>query len=137
MKKRTLSLLLALVMMLSLLPMGVFAAGDTLKDIPIPKPAAPNYFMTDVEYENHSGDIRIVTLFDNSMLELVTAHDIDEEAFYEKYGITNEFYYDFRVRMQYDVNVDGKGWQYTSEWDELDGYTGAYEMGYDQNYLHD
>ena len=51
MKKRTLSFLLALMMCLSLLPMTALAAGDTLKDVPIPKPAAPNYFMTDVEYE--------------------------------------------------------------------------------------
>ena len=81
MKKRTLSFLLALVMCLSLLPMTALAAGDTLKDVPIPKPAAPNYFMTDMEYENHSGDIRIVTLFDNSMLELVRENDIDPEGF--------------------------------------------------------
>ena len=137
MKKRTLSFLLALVMCLSLLPMTALAAGDTLKDIPIPKPAAPNYFMTDVASENWHGYIRIVTLFDNSMLALVSEHDIDEEAFYAKYGIANEYYYDFRIKMQYDVNVDGRGWQYTPEWDELDGYTGAYDVGYDQNYLHD
>ena len=115
MKKRTLSFLLALVMCLSLLPMTALAAGDTLKDVPIPKPAAPNYFMTDMEYENHSGDIRIVTLFDNSMLELVRENDIDPEGFYAKYGITNEYYNGLSIRMQYDVNVDGRGWQYTSE----------------------
>ena len=40
MKKRTLSFLLALVMCLFLLPMTALAAGDTLKDVPIPKPAA-------------------------------------------------------------------------------------------------
>ena len=137
MKKRTLSFLLALVMCLSLLPMTALAAGDTLKDVPIPKPAAPHYFMTDVEYENHSGDIRIVTLFDNSMLELVRENDIDPEGFYAKYGITNEYYNDLYIQMQYDVNVDGRGWQYTPEWDEDWGYTGSYAAGYDQNYLHD
>ena len=137
MKKRTLSFLLALVMCLSMLPVTALAAGDTLKDVPIPKPAAPHYFMTDVEYESWNGSIRIVTLFDNSMLELVRENDIDPEGFYVKYGITNEYYNDLFIRMQYDVNVDGRGWQYTSEWDEVDGYTGSYAAGYDQNYLHD
>lgn len=137
MKKRTLSFLLALVMCLSLLPMTALAAGDTLKDVPIPKPAAPNYFMTDVEYEGWHGDIRIVTLFDNSMLELVRENDIDPEGFYAKYGITNEYYNGLYIQMQYDVNVDGRGWQYTPEWDKEWGYTGSYSAGYDQNYLHD
>ena len=137
MKKRTLSFLLALMMCLSLLPMTALAAGDTLKDVPIPKPAAPNYFMTDVEYEGWHGDIRIVTLFDNSMLELVRENDIDPEGFYAKYGITNDNYNGLYIQMQYDVNVDGRGWQYTSEWDEVGGYTGSYTAGYDQNYLHD
>ena len=137
MKKRTFSFLLALVMCLSLLPMTALAAGDTLKDVPIPKPAAPNHFMTDVEYEGWHGDIRIVTLFDNSMLELVRENDIDPEGFYAKYGITNDNYNDLYIQMQYDVNVDGRGWQYTSEWDEVGGYTGSYTAGYDQNYLHD
>ena len=36
--KRRLSILLALVLCLSLLPMTTLAAGDTLKDIPLPKP---------------------------------------------------------------------------------------------------
>ena len=113
------------------------AAGDTLKDVPIPKPAAPNYFMTDVASENWDGYIRIVTLFDNSMLELVSENDIDPEGFYAKYGITNEYYNDLSIRMQYDVNVDDRGWQYTPEWDKDWGYTGSYAAGYDQNYLHD
>ena len=137
MKKRTLSFLLALVMCLSLLPMTALAAGDTLKDVPIPKPAAPNYFMTDVEYEGWHGYIRIVTLFDNSMLELVRENDIDPEGFYAKYGITNDNYNGLYIQMQYDVNVDGRGWQYTPEWDEEWGYTGSYAAGYDKNYLHD
>ena len=137
MKKRTFSFLLALMMCLSLLPMTALAAGDTLKDVPIPKPAAPHYFMTDVEYEGWHGDIRIVTLFDNSMLELVRENDIDPEGFYAKYGITNEYYNGLYIQMQYDVNVDGRGWQYTPEWDEVGGYTGSYTAGYDQNYLHD
>ena len=137
MKKRTFSFLLALMMCLSLLPMTALAAGDTLKDVPIPKPAAPHYFMTDVEYEGWHGDIRIATLFDNSMLELVRENDIDPEGFYAKYGITNDNYNDLYIQMQYDVNVDGRGWQYTPEWDEVGGYTGSYTAGYDQNYLHD
>ncbi|MBE6031410.1 MAG: hypothetical protein E7225_07450, partial [Clostridiales bacterium] len=137
MKRRIFVILLALVMVVTMMPMTALAAGDTLKDVPIPKPATPNYFMTDMKYESHDGNIRIVSLFDNSMLALVSEHDIDEEAFYTKHGISNEYYYDFRIKMQYDVNVDSRGWQYTTEWDELDGYTGAYDVGYDQQYLHE
>ena len=134
MKKRTLSFLLALVMCLSLLPMTSLAAGDTLKDVPIPKPAAPNYFVAGSEYETHDHTIRMITVFDNSMVQLATEEDVDSEAFWAKYGVTNEGYYEFNLRMQYDVNIDGRGWQYTPAWDEdLYGYTGAYDMGYDYN----
>jgi len=134
MKKRTLSFLLALVMCLTLLPMTALAAGDTLKDVPIPKPAAPNYFVAGSEYETHDHTIRMITVFDNSMVQLATEEDVDSEAFWAKYGVTNEGYYEFNLRMQYDVNIDGRGWQYTPAWDEdLYGYTGAYDMGYDYN----
>ena len=135
--KRILAMLLALVMCMALLPVTVSAAGDTLKDVPIPKPAAPDYFMTDVAYDGWDGYIRIVTVFDNSMLELGRENDIDPEGFYAKYGITNDNYNNLYIKMQYDVNVDGRGWQYTSAWDEEWGYTGSYSAGYDQNYLHD
>ena len=132
MKKRTLSFLLALVMCLTLLPMTALAAGDTLKDVPIPKPMAPNYFVAGSEYETHDHTIRMVTVFDNSMVQLATEEDVDSEAFWAKYGVTNEGYYEFNLRMQYDVNIDGRGWQYTPAWDEdLYNYTGAYDMGYD------
>ena len=134
MKKRTLSFLLALVMCLSLLPMTALAAGDTLKDVPLPKPMAPNYFVAGSEYETHDHTIRMITVFDNSMVQLATEEDVDSEAFWAKYGVTNEGYYEFNLRMQYDVNIDGRGWQYTPAWDEdLYGYTGAYDMGYDYN----
>jgi len=132
--KRRLSILLALVLCLSLLPMTTLAAGDTLKDIPLPKPMTPNYFVAGSEYETHDHTIRIVTVFDNSMVQLATEEDVDSEAFWAKYGVTNEGYYEFNLRMQYDVNIDGRGWQYTPAWDEdLYGYTGAYDMGYDYN----
>ncbi len=132
MKKRTLSFLLVLVMCLSLLPMTALAAGDTLKDVPLPKPMAPNYFVAGSEYETHDHTIRMVTVFDNSMVQLATEEDVDSEAFWAKYGVTNEGYYEFNLRMQYDVNIDGRGWQYTPAWDEdLYNYTGAYDMGYD------
>ena len=134
MKKRTFSFLLALVMCLSLLPMTALAAGDTLKDVPLPKPMAPNYFVAGSEYETHDHTIRIVTVFDNSMVQLATEEDVDSEAFWAKYGVTNEGYYEFNLRMQYDVNIDGRGWQYTPAWDEDQyNYTGAYDMGYDYN----
>ena len=134
MKKRTLSFLLALVMCLSLLPMTALAAGDTLKDVPLPKPMAPNYFVAGSEYETHDHTIRMITVFDNSMVQLATEEDVDSEAFWAKYGITNEGYYEFDLWMQYDVNIDGRGWQYTPAWDEdRYNYTGAYDMGYDYN----
>jgi len=133
MKKKFLSTLLALTMCLSLLPVTA-AAGDTLKNVPIPKPMAPNYFVAGSEYETHDHTIRIVTVFDNSMVQLSTEEDVDSEAFWAKYGVSNEGYYEFSLWMQYDVNVDGRGWQYTPAWDEdLYGYTGAYDMGYDYN----
>ena len=135
--KRIFAMLLALTMCLTLLPMVASATGDTLKDVPIPKPAAPDYFMTDVAYDGWDGEIRMVTLFDNSMLQLVSENDIDPVGFYAKYGITNNDYNDLYIQMQYDVNVDGRGWQYTSAWDEEWGYTGSYSAGYDQNYLRD
>ncbi len=121
-------------MCLSVMTMTALAAGDTLKNVPIPKPMAPNYFVAGSEYETHDHTIRMITVFDNSMVQLATEEDVDSEAFWKKYGVTNEGYYEFNLRMQYDVNIDGHGWQYTPAWDEdLYNYTGAYDMGYDYN----
>ncbi len=132
--KKLISILLALAMCLSVMTMTALAAGDTLKDIPIPKPMAPNYFAAGSEYETHDHTIRIVTVFDNSMVQLSTEESVDSDAFWQKYGVTNEGFYEFNLRMQYDVNIDGRGWQYTPAWDEdLYGYTGAYDKGYDYN----
>ncbi len=132
--KKLLSILLALTMCLSVMTMTALAAEDTLKDVPIPKPMAPNYFVAGAEYETHDHTIRMITVFDNSMVQLATEESTDSEAFWQKYGVTNEGYYEFDLRMQYDVNIDGRGWQYTPAWDEdLYGYTGAYDRGYDYN----
>ncbi len=121
-------------MCLSVMTMTTFAAEDTLKDVPIPKPMAPNYFVAGSEYETQNHSIRMITVFDNSMVQLATEESTDSEAFWQKYGVTNEGYYEFNLRMQYDVNIDGRGWQYTPAWDEdLYGYTGAYDRGYDYN----
>ncbi len=132
--KKLLSVILALTMCLSVMTFTAFAVEDTLKDVPIPKPMAPNYFVAGSEYETHDHTIRMITVFDNSMVQLATEESTDSEAFWKKYGVTNEGYYEFNLRMQYDVNIDGRGWQYTPAWDEdLYNYTGAYDMGYDYN----
>ncbi len=132
--KKLLSVILALTMCLSVMTMTAFAVEDTLKDVPIPKPMTPNYFVAGAEYETHDHTIRMVTVFDNSMVQLSTEESTDSEAFWQKYGVTNKDYYEFDLRMQYDVNIDGRGWQYTPAWDEdLYGYTGAYDKGYDYN----
>ncbi len=132
--KKLLSCILALTMCLSVMTMTALAAEDTLKNVPLPKPKAPNYFIAGSEYETHDHTIRMITVFDNSMVQLATEEDVDSEAFWKKYGVTNEGYYEFNLRMQYDVNIDGRGWQYTPAWDEeLYNYTGAYDKGYDYN----
>ena len=129
MKKRImLSVLLAIAMCLSVMT-STASATETLKGVGLPKPAAPHYFK--VEDSGGSDSFYIYSVLDNSMIELATEHNVDENAFYTKYGIENEGYNHFGLYMQYDVNVNGKGWQYTSEWDEVDGYTGNYERGYD------
>lgn len=134
MKKRMISFLLVIVLCLSLLPATTFAAGDTLKNVPLPKPMTPNYFVAGSEYENHDHTIRMISVFDNSMVQLAAEENIDSEAFWARYGVTNEGYYNFDLRMQYDVNVDGRGWQYTPAWDEdIYNYTGSYCAGYDYN----
>ncbi len=132
--KKVFPIILALTMCLSVMTMTTFAAEDTLKNVPIPKPMAPNYFVAGSEYETHDHTIRMITVFDNSMVQLATEENVDSEAFWKKYGVTNEGYYEFNLRMQYDVNIDGRGWQYTTAWDEdLYNYTGAYDKGYDYN----
>ena len=130
--KKLLSILLALTMCLSVMTFTVSAA-DTLKDVELPKPAQPNYFTAGHAYDSHDDSIVMYSVFDDSLVALTTEYDVDSEVFYKKYGIENEGYYQFGLYMQYDVNIDGKGWQYTSDWDELDGYTGSYYAGYDSN----
>ena len=130
--KKLLSILLALTMCLSVMTFTVSAA-DTLKDVELPKPAQPNYFTAGHAYDSHDDSIVMYSVFDDSLVALTTEYDVDSEVFYKKYGIENEGYYQFGLYMQYDVNIDGKGWQYTSDWDELDGYTGSYYAGYNSN----
>ncbi len=130
--KKILSILLALVMCLSVLPMAV-SAEDTLKNVVLPKPAAPNYFVVNQDFAGQGFDmITVFSLFDDSLVQLYTEYDVDSEAFFEKYGVVHEGYGLF-LKLQYDVNVDGKGWQYIPAWDEVDGYTGSYAEGYDYN----
>ena len=130
--KKLLSILLALTMCLSVMTFTVSAA-DTLKDVELPKPVQPNYFTAGHAYDSHDDSIVMYSVFDDSLVALTTEYDVDSEVFYKKYGIENEGYYQFGLYMQYDVNIDGKGWQYTSDWDELDGYTGSYYAGYNSN----
>ena len=129
--KKLLSILLALTMCLSVMTFTAVAA-DTLKDVELPKPATPNYFVVNQDFSGtHNDYITMYAAFDDSLVKLYTEYDVDSEAFFKKYGIENEGYYDFFLDMQYDVNVNGNGWQYVPEWDEVDGYTGSYAEGYD------
>ena len=108
------------------------SATDTLKDIELPKPVTPNYFVVNQDFSGtHNDYITMYAAFDDSLVKLYTEYDVDSEAFFKKYGIENEGYYDFFLDVQYDVNVNGNGWQYVPEWDEVDGYTGSYAEGYD------
>jgi len=128
--KKNVSFILALTMCLSMLTFNVSAA-DTLKTVELPKPVAPNYFVVNQDFEGQGSDyITMFAAFDDSMVRLYTEYDIDSEAFFKKYGIENEGNYDFFLNMQYDVNVNGKGWQYIPAWDEVDGYNGYYDSGY-------
>ena len=129
--KKLLSITLALTMCLSVMTFTAVAA-DTLKDVELPKPATPNYFVVNQDFSGtHNDYITMYAAFDDSLVKLYTEYDVDSEAFFKKYGIENEGYYDFFLDMQYDVNVNGNGWQYVPEWDEVDGYTGSYAEGYD------
>ena len=129
--RKLLSIILALTMCLSVMAFTAVAA-DTLKDVELPKPATPNYFVVNQDFSGtHNDYITMYAAFDDSLVKLYTEYDVDSEAFFEKYGIENEGYYDFFLDMQYDVNVNNNGWQYIPEWDEVDGYTGSYAEGYD------
>ena len=129
--KKLLCSLLALTMCLSVMTFTAVAA-DTLKDVELPKPVTPNYFVVNQDFSGtHNDYITMYAAFDDSLVKLYTEYDVDSEAFFEKYGIENEGYYDFFLAMQYDVNVNNNGWQYIPEWDEVDGYTGSYAEGYD------
>ena len=129
--KKLLSIILALTMCLSVMTFTAVAA-DTLKDVELPKPATPNYFVVNQDFSGtHNDYITMYAAFDDSLVKLYTEYDVDSEAFFKKYGIENEGYYDFFLDMQYDVNVNGDCWQYIPEWDEVDGYTGSYAEGYD------
>jgi len=130
-RRRILSCLLAVIILLSLMTFTVSAA-DTLKDIELPKPVTPNYFVVNQDFAGQGSDyITMFAAFDDSLVKLYTEYDVDSEVFFKKYGIENEGYYDFFLNMQYDVNVNGNGWQYIPVWDEVDGYTGSYAEGYD------
>ncbi len=128
--KRLLSILLTLTMCLSLMTFTV-SATDTLKDIELPKPVTPNYFVVNQDFAGQGSDyITMYAAFDDSLVKLQTEYEIDSDAFFEKYGVEHNGYGLF-LKMQYDVNVNGNGWQYIPEWDEVDGYTGSYAEGYD------
>ena len=130
--KKLLCSLLALTMCLSVMTFTAVAA-DTLKDVELPKPATPNYFVVNQDFAGQGFDmITVFSLFDDSLVQLYTEYNIDSEAFFEKYGVVHEGY-GLYLNLQYDVNVDGKGWQYIPAWDEVDGYTGSYAEGYDYN----
>ena len=128
--KKILSLLLILTMCLSIMTFTV-SATDTLKDIELPKPVTPNYFVVNQDFAGQGSDyITMYAAFDDSLVKLQTEYEIDSDAFFEKYGVEHNGYGLF-LKMQYDVNVNGNGWQYIPEWDEVDGYTGSYAEGYD------
>ena len=128
--KKLLSVLLALTMCLSVMTFTV-SATDTLKDIELPKPVTPNYFVVNQDFAGQGSDyITMYAAFDDSLVKLQTEYEIDSDAFFEKYGVEHNGYGLF-LKMQYDVNVNGNGWQYIPEWDEVDGYTGSYAEGYD------
>ena len=87
--KKVLSVLLALTMCLSVMTFTVSAA-DTLKDVELPKPATPNYFVVNQDFSGtHNDYITMYAAFDDSLVKLYTEYDVDSEAFFKKYGIEN------------------------------------------------
>ena len=127
MKKRFLSLALALLMCLSLLPMTALAADivDTNSasnnpfELELPTPATPNYFQ--FEYNDFYGDsLTIYMVADEAINALMRELDEDEDAFMAKYsakGFDSSSPY-FYIYMQYDISLDSpNSWHYTSSWD--------------------
>ena len=126
--KRTISVLLLLLLLLSLFPVTAFAAEENdISQFEFPTPKAPNYFIyTDGDAsEGHHDDLRMIMVTDPEVALLAAEYNADSEAFYEKYGL-----WSFEIVMQYDVSLDGEdNWQHHAEWD-TEYYTGGYGDGY-------
>lgn len=126
--KRTISVLLLLLLLLSLFPATAFAAEENdISQFEFPTPKAPNYFIyTDGDAsEGHHDDLRMIMVTDPEVALLAAEYNADSEAFYEKYGL-----WSFEIVMQYDVSLDGEdNWQHNAQWD-IEYYTGGYGDGY-------
>ena len=126
--KRTISVLLLLLLLLSLFPATAFAAEENdISQFEFPTPKAPNYFIyTDGDAsEGHHDNLRMIMVTDPEVALLAAEYNADSEAFYEKYGL-----WSFEIVMQYDVSLDGAdNWQHNAQWD-IEYYTGGYADGY-------
>ena len=131
MKKRLLSILLVLVLVLSLAPLTVSAAGPKLltEYVPDGKLTAPKApYLTNEDWGG--GDL--LTLWYNNGPEvlavtkaynLATAEGVDsQEACQSLFGID-----DYYIYVETDCRIDGGSWQYTKEWDDPEAYLDSLE----------
>ena len=118
--KKVLASIFALIMTLTCLPLT--ASAQTPSDMiswyfpmGFQKPERPY-----IQYENDPVHWDTVTAWfdvDDDLQTLVSDARKDSEAFYEKYNIQN-----CEVRIQFDCNIDGAGWQADSDWEEANYY---------------
>jgi hypothetical protein len=122
MKKKALALVLALVLVLSLLPMTASAAGNKLLSefFPTGKLETPRAPYIVYEEDDLYGDY-FYNWFNvpHDIMELQKAYGLwysetgeGYDGFRERFGVE-----DCRLWLQTDCRVDGGSWQYTSAWD--------------------
>lgn len=121
MKKRILSVLLAVIICISLAPVAALAAPafeDTFfPEGTIAAPEAPYLIHKKSSY----GDMLYMWYNPSEELRALNAereyYPISDVRFEEAYGI-----YQYTVYMQTDMKVDDGAWQYTADWDQPDGW---------------
>ncbi len=116
--KKILSLFISICLLMSLFAVTASAAEEItpIADFQLPKPEAPRYMMfhaADRTGTEGSDELRVIAVYDSSVLELGAEWESDGDAFYEKYGL-----YSFALFMQFDTSLDGTDhWNHTPAWD--------------------
>lgn len=118
--KRTLSLLLAALLIASLIPASAFAAQSKLQTsfFPAGKPAAPTMapYLKYTYSENKADYIEMYYGRTDELLKLGEAYAKAEGD--DNFDQLYDTEYGYSLSIQVDGRVDGGSWQYNSAWDE-------------------